>query len=276
MSWVHFAKRWRIIWPERLDSVNTKIGPVLEVKTCCLKGKHGVEIRMESINKDHSHSWVRISHGLNKSGHELEQQGPRRQRAGNLRNAVRRICVKLECKWFCKPIEGQSKTTETRFCQHIHKNNTHWGKNMDRCWTRRIVNLQLWSVEEINSSSSSWKTSTSRRWWSGSILENQRRSSETFPALSSLVWREMEEEHGRRRRRKQEKIPVLCWFVKSNLVPQSSSRSFRKQSYWSYSTRQCCYSERLLLPEHLSCRMCNQITFHHQCRIDTGRSNFEQ
>ena len=27
-------------------------------------------------------------------GHELEQQGPRRQRAGNLRNAVRRICVK--------------------------------------------------------------------------------------------------------------------------------------------------------------------------------------
>ena len=28
-------------------------------------------------------------------GHELEQQGPRRQRAGNLRNAVRRICVKI-------------------------------------------------------------------------------------------------------------------------------------------------------------------------------------
>ena len=45
---------------------NTKIGPVLEVATCCLQGKYGVESRIESVNKDHSHSWVRISHGLNK------------------------------------------------------------------------------------------------------------------------------------------------------------------------------------------------------------------
>ena len=45
---------------------NTKIGPVLEVTTSYLQGKYGVEIRIESINKDHSHSWVRISHGLNK------------------------------------------------------------------------------------------------------------------------------------------------------------------------------------------------------------------
>ena len=35
---------------------NTKIGPVLEVTTCCLQGKYGVEIRIESINKEHSHS----------------------------------------------------------------------------------------------------------------------------------------------------------------------------------------------------------------------------
>ena len=45
---------------------NTKIGPVLEVTTCYLQGKYGVEIRIESVNKDHSHSWVRFSHGLNK------------------------------------------------------------------------------------------------------------------------------------------------------------------------------------------------------------------
>ena len=45
---------------------NTKIGPILEVATCCLQGKYGVEIRNEPINKNHSHSWVRISHGLNK------------------------------------------------------------------------------------------------------------------------------------------------------------------------------------------------------------------
>ena len=45
---------------------NTKIGPLLEVTTSYLQGKHGVEIRIESVNKDNSHSWVRISHGLNK------------------------------------------------------------------------------------------------------------------------------------------------------------------------------------------------------------------
>ena len=44
---------------------NTKIGPVLEVTTSYLQGKHGVEIRIESVNKDNSHSWVRISLGLN-------------------------------------------------------------------------------------------------------------------------------------------------------------------------------------------------------------------
>ena len=62
------------------------MGPVLEVRACYLQGKCGVEIRIESLNKDYSHSWVRISHGLNKSGHGLEQQeGERQQRAGNLR-----------------------------------------------------------------------------------------------------------------------------------------------------------------------------------------------
>ena len=45
---------------------NTQIGPLLEVATCCLHGKYGVEIRIMSMNKDNSHSWVRISHGANK------------------------------------------------------------------------------------------------------------------------------------------------------------------------------------------------------------------
>ena len=45
--------------------MNTKIGPVLEVANCCLHGKYGVEIRIMSMNKDNSHSWVRISHGMN-------------------------------------------------------------------------------------------------------------------------------------------------------------------------------------------------------------------
>ena len=45
---------------------NTKIGPVLEVATSCLYGKHGVEIRIWFLSEDSTHSWVRISHGSNK------------------------------------------------------------------------------------------------------------------------------------------------------------------------------------------------------------------
>ena len=43
---------------------NTKIGPVFGVTTSYLQGKYGVEITIESVNKDNSHSWVIISHGL--------------------------------------------------------------------------------------------------------------------------------------------------------------------------------------------------------------------
>ena len=53
---------------------NTKIGSVLEVATCCLHGKYGVEIRNMSMNKDNSHCWVRISQGSNKFVINFEEQ----------------------------------------------------------------------------------------------------------------------------------------------------------------------------------------------------------
>ena len=40
-----------------------RIGPVLEVTTSFQHFKYGIEIRIESVNKDNSHSWVRISYG---------------------------------------------------------------------------------------------------------------------------------------------------------------------------------------------------------------------
>ena len=121
-----------------------------------------------------------------------------------------------------------------------------------------------WSVEEMGLSSSSWKI-TWRRRSTCSILENWRNSAEIFPMLSSLVWQQVEWEHGRRR--KLEKIPVLYWFIRSNLVFRSCSRSFRTQSHWSLFTGPCDYSEQLL-PVHVSYRMCNQLRFHHQSGVD--------
>ena len=45
---------------------NTRIGPVLEVTTSYMYGKHGIEIRIWSLSQDNSHSWVRISCGTSK------------------------------------------------------------------------------------------------------------------------------------------------------------------------------------------------------------------
>ena len=42
---------------------NMRIGLVLEVTTSFQHFKYGIEIRIESENKDSSHSWVRISYG---------------------------------------------------------------------------------------------------------------------------------------------------------------------------------------------------------------------
>ena len=45
---------------------NTQIGPVLEVATSYLHGKHGVEIRIWSFNRYNTHCLVIITHGSNK------------------------------------------------------------------------------------------------------------------------------------------------------------------------------------------------------------------
>ena len=99
---------------------NTKIGPVLEVATSYLHGEHGVEVRIMSLSRDNTHSWVRISHGPNKFVMNLnnnENRFPRR--------SAQRICVKTECERFCMPIEGKSKTTKKRTCWLFTKNRDH-------------------------------------------------------------------------------------------------------------------------------------------------------
>ena len=42
---------------------NMRIGPILEVTTSFQHFKFGIEIRIQSVNQDNSHSWVRISYG---------------------------------------------------------------------------------------------------------------------------------------------------------------------------------------------------------------------
>ena len=59
------------------------------------------------------------------------------------------------------------------------------------------------------------------------------------------------------------------------ILSPSSSRSFRTQSHWSFTTRQCANSGHFL-QVHLSYWMCNQFTLHQQFRNVTGRTKFGQ
>ena len=130
---------------------NTKIGSVLEVAISYLHVKHGVEIRIMSLNRDNTHSWIRISHGSNKCVMNLCHNETEMSR-----RSARRICVKTESKRFCMPIEDKSKTTKKRTCWLFTENRSHWEKELDRYWTREIFSLRLWGIEESNLSSSSF------------------------------------------------------------------------------------------------------------------------
>ena len=72
---------------------NTTIGPVLEVATSYLHGKYVVEIRIMSVNKDNSHSWVRISHGLNNLVTKLNNNAQETSEVQFEENAL-----KIECE----------------------------------------------------------------------------------------------------------------------------------------------------------------------------------
>ena len=49
--------------PKGWIRANTRIGLFLEVTTSFQHFKFGVEVRIQSVNEDNSHSWVRISYG---------------------------------------------------------------------------------------------------------------------------------------------------------------------------------------------------------------------
>ena len=87
-----------------MDPREHQIGPVLEVATCCLHGKYGVEIRIMSLNKDNSHSWVRISHGSNKFVMNLNNN-----EQGIAEVQLEEYALKLDAKDFASRSKAKAK-----------------------------------------------------------------------------------------------------------------------------------------------------------------------
>ena len=156
---------------------NTKIGPMLEVTTSYLQGKYGVEIRLESVNKDKSHSWVTIAHGLNKLVTDLidKEYDDNEQETSETKTELFELKTEVlahasRSKAKAKPSRPTSTCSSTRTVPI-----------RERIWIDiepGAQSDQAYPVAKKTKHSSSARRNTSRRRWSDRILETERRSSE--------------------------------------------------------------------------------------------------
>ena len=121
---------------------NTKIGPVLEVTTSCLHGKHGVEIRIWSLSGDNT------------------QDQPEEQ------------ALQLNVKGFACRSKAKAKPQRREPAAYSPKIIPMNARNWIDIEPGKSFSLCVRGFEESNPSSSTFSTSTTRRGWSSSFLEN--------------------------------------------------------------------------------------------------------
>ena len=104
---------------------NMRIGPVLEVTSSFQHFKYGIEIRIESVNKDSSHSWVRISYGTVK--YVIDSIEDKKE---ILADPQEEQIPQTSIKCCCSQVKGKSKTSTERTCWD-DSNHTNTRKKMD-------------------------------------------------------------------------------------------------------------------------------------------------
>ena len=238
-----------------------------------LQGKYGVEIRLESMNKDHSHSWVTISHGLNKMVTELNNKEHDDNEQETSEMKFEEFALKTNVLAFASRSKAKAKRRRrTSACS-----STRTVPIGERTWTdiepqdcspidfslsKKLINLlrhgslprdndgaiEFWRIEDYHRnhfvhsqhwSDEKWKSTMAKGGGNKKIYQYC-----TDPSGEILYLRALQGHSGR--------------ILKGSFI-----------------TGQCLDSGRFL-QVHLSRWMCNQFTFHHQFRIDTGRSKFEQ
>ena len=232
MSWVHLATRYdKWTDPKGWIRGNTKIGPVLEVTTSYLQGKYGVENRIESVNKDNYHSWVRISHGLNKLVTDLIDK-----EYDDNQTTFEEFALKTNVLALASRSKAKAKPQNLPLLAHLQELYLSL-KEFGLILSQELNRISLTQCQKdwlLFFFMVTFREKKMGDW----ILENKGLSSERSWTISTLVWWKVEEYNGKRRRQ-QEKISILYWSVRTrNSWPPSSSRSFRTQSYWSFISSQ--------------------------------------
>ena len=199
LSWVHFAKRWKIIWTEGLDQREHQN---------CLQGKYGVEIRIMSVNKDNSYSWVRISHDLNKLVTDLNNNEQETSEMQFEECAFELNACDLHADQ--RPKQNHKDEILPAHPQELYllvkELEPQDYSSIDYPVSKQLIHLLRHGSlpREVDGAIEFWRL--------------KRLSSERIWAFSTLNWWKVEEHNGRKRR-KQENISVSFWFFRNNSVP---------------------------------------------------------
>ena len=145
---------------------NMRIGPVLEITNSFQHFKYGIEIRIESVNQDNSHSCVRISYRTVKYvNHSIEDDTENladSQEEEGVPTSSGVVAARSKAKAKPQPRESIGTTT-IPLCER---------KWIDIEPSKQDLDSYDLS-EESYQSSSTQSDVTARRRWSNSILQNQ-------------------------------------------------------------------------------------------------------
>ena len=96
-----------------------------------------MEIRIKSVNKDHSHSWVRISHGLKKLVTNLnnKEQDDNEQETSEMQ--FEDYALKSNARAFAS--RAQAKAKPHKSVSSSIQNYTYWGKELGPTLNHKII-----------------------------------------------------------------------------------------------------------------------------------------
>ena len=137
-----------------------------------------MEIRIDSMNKDNSHSWVRISHGLNKLVTDLidKEYDDNEQETPTTKTEVCAFASRSKAK--AQPRRPSTTCTSSRTVLIL-----------ERMWIDIEPGAQFdqaYPVVKKNEHSSSTRRITSRRRWCNRTLETERWSSEQIQSTLNI------------------------------------------------------------------------------------------
>ena len=201
---------------------STRIGTVLDVKVCRHEDRYSVEILVESLFQDKTASCLCIVSGIDKYVTESMQTKEEEDIASE--NPLPKQDHDWSPQWRCLPFQFLFVTENGQTLKH------------DDHTIRSVSKFK--SNDPI---ATTWSNSSSGRWRSSSIWRLLGRMQEEKVRWCFAMVTQRLDIYSGQRRRSQEKVSML---LESKLFqplpePQSNSRTFRRQSYWSIIARQC-------------------------------------